>query len=63
LAVLSLLAGLPARKRAILVLRFYCDLSVEETAEILGCAAGTVKSQTTRGLDLLRTALAKTTTG
>jgi RNA polymerase sigma-70 factor (sigma-E family) len=61
LAVLSLLAGLPARKRAILVLRFYCDLSVEETAEILGCAAGTVKSQTTRGLDLLRTALAQTT--
>jgi RNA polymerase sigma-70 factor (sigma-E family) len=60
LTVLNLLAALPARKRAILVLRFYCDLSVEETAEILGCAAGTVKSQTTRGLDLLRTALART---
>lgn len=60
LTVLNLLAGLPARKRAILVLRFYCDLSVEETAEILGCAPGTVKSQTTRGLDLLRTALTRT---
>lgn len=59
LAVLDLLARLPARKRAILVLRFYCDLSVEETAEVLGCATGTVKSQTTRGLDLLRTALAR----
>jgi RNA polymerase sigma-70 factor (sigma-E family) len=63
LAVLDLLAGLPARKRAILVLRFYCDLSVEDTAEILGCAVGTVKSQTTRGLDLLRTALTQTTAG
>jgi DNA-directed RNA polymerase specialized sigma24 family protein len=42
------------------VLRLYCDLSVEETAEILGCSVGTVKSQTARGLDTLRTKAART---
>jgi RNA polymerase sigma-70 factor (sigma-E family) len=52
--VLALLASLPPRRRACLVLRFYCDLSVEQTAEILGIAVGTVKSQTARGLDMLR---------
>ena len=52
--VLDLLASLPAGRRACLVLRFYCDLSVEQTAEILGIAPGTVKSQTARGLDMLR---------
>jgi RNA polymerase sigma-70 factor (sigma-E family) len=57
LAVLALLAELPARRRAVLVLRYFCDLSVEETAEALGCTAGTVKSQTARGLDALRTRL------
>ena len=57
LAVLELLAHLPARRRAVLVLRFFCDLSVEETAETLGCTTGTVKSQTARGLSALRTRL------
>jgi DNA-directed RNA polymerase specialized sigma24 family protein len=52
--VLELLASLPAGRRACLVLRFYCDLSVEQTAEILGISPGTVKSQTARGLDMLR---------
>jgi RNA polymerase sigma-70 factor (sigma-E family) len=52
--LLDLLDALPARRRAAVVLRFYCDLSVEETAEILGCSTGTVKSQTARGLDVLR---------
>ena len=42
MAVLALLAELPPRRRAVLVLRFFCDLSVEETAEALGCTAGTV---------------------
>jgi RNA polymerase sigma-70 factor (sigma-E family) len=54
LAVLALLAELPARRRAVLVLRFFCDLSVEQTAEALGCTPGTVKSQTARALDTLR---------
>ena len=57
ITVLDLLAELPARRRAVLVLRFFCDLSVEETAEALGCATGTVKSQTARALDVLRTRL------
>jgi RNA polymerase sigma-70 factor (sigma-E family) len=52
--VLGLLASLPAGRRACLVLRFYCDLSVEQTAEILGISTGTVKSQTARGLATLR---------
>jgi RNA polymerase sigma-70 factor (sigma-E family) len=52
--LLDLLDTLPPRRRAAVVLRFYCDLSVEETAEILGCSTGTVKSQTARGLEALR---------
>lgn len=59
--LMDLLAGLPPRRRAAVVLRFYCDLSVEETAEILGCSPGTVKSQTARGLDTLRVRAAEAT--
>jgi RNA polymerase sigma-70 factor (sigma-E family) len=54
MAVLDLLNDLPARRRAVLVLRYFCDLSVEQTAETLGCTTGTVKSQTARALDTLR---------
>ncbi|MCX4387448.1 SigE family RNA polymerase sigma factor [Micromonospora peucetia] len=52
--LLDLLMQLPPRRRAVVVLRFYCDLSVEETARALGISAGTVKSQTARGLGSLR---------
>jgi RNA polymerase sigma-70 factor (sigma-E family) len=52
--LLTLLRTLPRHQRAVLVLRFFCDLSVEETAETLGVPTGTVKSQTARGLDALR---------
>jgi DNA-directed RNA polymerase specialized sigma24 family protein len=38
----------------VVVLRFYCDLSVEETARQLGISEGTVKSQAARGLESLR---------
>ena len=55
--VRTALAALPPRQRATLVLRYYCDLSVELTARELGCTPGTVKSQTARGLDALRRAL------
>ena len=51
------LAAVPPRQRAVLVLRFWADLSVEQTAEALGCSTGTVKSQTARGLATLREAL------
>jgi RNA polymerase sigma-70 factor (sigma-E family) len=51
------LADLPPRQRATLVLRFYCDQTVDQVAELLGCTAGTVKSQTSKGLGSLRLAL------
>lgn len=57
LDVRSALAGLPPGQRATLVLRFYCDLSVEQSARALGCSAGTVKSQTAKGIEGLRRAL------
>jgi len=48
------LLKLPARQRAVLVLRYFDDLSEAETADALGCSVGTVKSQASRGLDRLR---------
>jgi RNA polymerase sigma-70 factor (sigma-E family) len=48
------LAAVPPRQRATVVLRFYEDLTVEQTAETLNCSTGTVKSQTARGLEALR---------
>ena len=50
----AMLASLGRRQRAVVVLRFYLDYSVEETAEILGISEGTVKSQSARGLQALR---------
>jgi len=45
------LGALPPRMRAVVVLRFYEDLTEADTAAVLGCSVGTVKSQTSRGLD------------
>jgi RNA polymerase sigma-70 factor (sigma-E family) len=56
-AVFGALAELPPRMRAAVVLRHVYDASVVETAEVLGCGEGTVKSQTARGLAQLRAAL------
>jgi RNA polymerase sigma-70 factor (sigma-E family) len=58
--VLSALAALPPRRREVLVLRFYLELSEAETAAALGISPGTVKSTTARGLAALARALKET---
>jgi RNA polymerase sigma-70 factor (sigma-E family) len=55
-ALLQALAGLPPRQRAVLVLRYFEELDEAETAAVLGCSVGTVKSSASRALARLRQA-------
>lgn len=54
--LLRALVKLPPRQRTVLVLRYFDDLSEVETAHMLGCSVGTVKSHAARGLVRLREA-------
>ena len=56
----SLVRALPDQQRAAVVLRYYEELSIAETAAVLGCSPGTVKSNTSRGLAALRRLAADT---
>jgi RNA polymerase sigma-70 factor (sigma-E family) len=53
-SLLQALAQLPPRQRAVVVLRYYEDLTEAQTAAMLGCAVGTVKSQASAALGKLR---------
>jgi RNA polymerase sigma-70 factor (sigma-E family) len=53
-ALLACVRELPARQRAVLVLRYFDDLTEAETARVLGCSVGTVKSQHARAIARLR---------
>ncbi len=55
--VVAALRKLPPRMRAVLVLRYFEDLSEQDVAGALGCSVGTVKSQASRGLERLRAQL------
>ena len=54
--VRALLATLPRQQRAVLILRYYEDLSDAQIAEIIGCSAVTVRSHASKALGRLRTA-------
>jgi RNA polymerase sigma-70 factor (sigma-E family) len=58
LVVLAALAELPPRARAVVVLRYWTDLSVDEVAAMLNCSPGNVTSQSSRALSKLRVTLA-----
>jgi RNA polymerase sigma-70 factor (sigma-E family) len=58
--VFALLGALPPRQRAVMVLRYYDDLSEAQIADALGCSAGTVKAHASRALVALRRLSAET---
>jgi RNA polymerase sigma-70 factor (sigma-E family) len=57
MVVLDALATLAPRSRAVVVLRYWADLSVDQAAEVLGCSPGTVKTLGARARDKLRAVL------
>ncbi len=63
MAVLEALATLPPKARAVVVLRYWADQSIDQTAALLGCTPGNVKSQSARALEKLRVLLDDVATG
>jgi RNA polymerase sigma-70 factor (sigma-E family) len=59
--IVDALRALPPRTRAVVVLRYWDDLSEADTAAALNCSIGTVKSQASRGLARLRVVLGERT--
>ena len=57
ITLIDALATLPPKARAVVVLRYWEDMSVEQVAGLLGCSTGNVKSQSARALDKLRVLL------
>jgi RNA polymerase sigma-70 factor (sigma-E family) len=53
-ALMRTMRRLPARQRAVIVLRYWDQLSEAETAAVLGCSEGTVKAAASRGLKRMR---------
>jgi RNA polymerase sigma-70 factor (sigma-E family) len=60
-ALLGALRLLPPRQRAVVALRYYEDLTEAQTAAVLGCSIGTVKSQASDAMAKLRVLLSETT--
>jgi RNA polymerase sigma-70 factor (sigma-E family) len=54
------IAALPKQQRAVIVLRYYEDLTEAQTADVLGCSVGTVKSHASRALAALRVTMKET---
>lgn len=59
-AVVAALRTVPPRQRAAIVLRYYQDLTEQQTADVMGCSVGAVKSQVSAGLRRLRQTLGPT---
>jgi RNA polymerase sigma factor (sigma-70 family) len=57
--LMEALRALPPRQRAVIVLRYWEDLSETQTAEVLGCSVGTIKSQPSKAMAKLRSALGR----
>jgi RNA polymerase sigma-70 factor (sigma-E family) len=53
-SLVQAMRSLPTRQREVIVFRFFADLTVTDTARVLGCTEGTVKSYTSRALSRLR---------